>query len=73
MERDNATFQDKGTEISSLSRDKGTTGQFCQGTGQDRCQNPGQEGTQDESDFDRQSDNGCIFFTASQTVLSFWN
>ena len=25
--RDSATFRDKGTEISSLSRDKGTTGQ----------------------------------------------
>ena len=25
--RDSATFQDKGTEIPSLSRDKGTTGQ----------------------------------------------
>ena len=27
MGRDSATFRDKGTEISSLSRDKGTTGQ----------------------------------------------
>ena len=25
--RDSATFQDNGTEVSSLSRDKGTTGQ----------------------------------------------
>ena len=25
--RDSATFRDKGTEVSSLSRDKGTTGQ----------------------------------------------
>ena len=25
--RDTATFRDKGTEVSSLSRDKGTTGQ----------------------------------------------
>ena len=25
--RDSATFQDKGTEVSSLSRDKGATGQ----------------------------------------------
>ena len=25
--RDSATFQDKGTEVPSLSRDKGTTGQ----------------------------------------------
>ena len=25
--RDSATFRDKGTEISSLSQDKGTTGQ----------------------------------------------
>ena len=25
--RDSATFWDKGTEVSSLSRDKGTTGQ----------------------------------------------
>ena len=25
--RDSATFRDRGTEISSLSRDKGTTGQ----------------------------------------------
>ena len=27
MGQDSATFQDKGTEIHSLSRDKGTTGQ----------------------------------------------
>ena len=27
MERDRATFRDKGTEVCSLSRDKGTTGQ----------------------------------------------
>ena len=26
-ERDSATFRDRGTEVSSLSRDKGTTGQ----------------------------------------------
>ena len=27
MGRDSATFRDKGTEVPSLSRDKGTTGQ----------------------------------------------
>ena len=27
MERDNTTFRDKGTEVPSLSQDKGTTGQ----------------------------------------------
>ena len=27
MERDSATFGDKGTEVPSFSRDKGTTGQ----------------------------------------------
>ena len=38
--RDSATFRDKGTEISSLSRDKGTTGQAQNlATGRDR---PGQ-------------------------------
>ena len=36
--RDSATFRDKGTEVPSLSRDKGTTGQAlkpCHGMGQD--------------------------------------
>jgi hypothetical protein len=27
LQRDSATFRDKGTEVPSLSRDKGTTGQ----------------------------------------------
>ena len=38
--RDSATFHDKGTEVPSLSRDKGTTGQAKNlGKGRDR---PGQ-------------------------------
>ena len=40
MGRDSATFQDKGTEVPSLSRDKGTMGQAQNlATGQD---GPGQ-------------------------------
>ena len=38
MGRDSATFRDKGTEVPSLSWDKGTTGQaqnLATGTGQD--------------------------------------
>ena len=35
--RDSATFRDKGTEVPSLSRDKGTTGQVQNlATGQDK-------------------------------------
>jgi hypothetical protein len=33
--RDSATFRDKGTEIPSLSRDKGTTGQAQNLAGRD--------------------------------------
>ena len=38
-----ATFWDKGTEVPSLSRDKGTTSKSCHGTGRagTTCQNPG--------------------------------
>jgi hypothetical protein len=56
--RDSATFRDNGTEVSSLSRDKGTTGQAKNltkgrdgpgqpkfGTGQD-SQNPGRDAGQ---------------------------
>ena len=35
MGRDSATFRDKGTEISSLSLDNGTSSKFCHGTGRD--------------------------------------
>ena len=48
--RDSATFQDNGTEVPSLSQDKGTTGQRDKlkilprdGTGRD-SQNPGRDG-----------------------------
>ena len=47
--RDSATFRDKGTEVPSLSRDKGTTGQAKNlakgrdGTGRD-SQNSGRDG-----------------------------
>ena len=34
MGRDSATFWDNGTEVSSLSRDKGTTGQAQKDLGQ---------------------------------------
>ena len=56
--RDSATFQDNGTEVFSLSRDKGTTGQaknltkgragtakIRDGTGRD-SQNPGRDAGQ---------------------------
>ena len=48
MGRDSATFSDKGTEVSSLSRDKGTTGQAQNlATGRNRPDQPVkiQEGT----------------------------
>ena len=65
--RDSATFRDKGTEVPSLSRDKGTTGQAKNlakgrdgpgqpkfGTGRD-SQNPGravgQNGTEQKRTF----------------------
>ena len=43
--RDSATFRDKGTEVSSLSQDKGTSSKSCQGPGRARtaCQNLGQD------------------------------
>ena len=41
--RDSETFQDKGTEVPSLSRDKGTTGQG-------EC--PGRDAGRDRPDFD---------------------
>ena len=50
MGRDNATFWDKGTEVPSLSRDKGIMGQAQNlATGQDgpRQSVKVQEGTQD--------------------------
>ena len=41
MGRDSATFWDKGTEVPSLSRDKGTMGQAQNlATGQDRSGQP---------------------------------
>ena len=44
MERDSTTFLDKGTEVSSLFRDKGTMGQAQNlGTGRD-SQNLGRDG-----------------------------
>ena len=62
MGRVNATFRDKGTEVSSLSRDKGTRGQvqnlakgrdgtakIWAGTGRDR-QNPGRDAGQNRTE-----------------------
>ena len=57
MRRDSATFRDKGTEVPSLSWDKGTTKQaknLANGTGQDsqnsrwdvQGQDAGQNGTE---------------------------
>ena len=43
MGRDSTTFRDSGTEVSSLSRDKGTSSKS--GTGRD-SQNPGRDGGQ---------------------------
>ena len=39
--RDSATFRDKGTEVPSLSRDKGTTSKSCHGTGRDSLSKSG--------------------------------
>ena len=41
MGRDSATFWDKGTDVSSLSRDKGTSSKSCHGTGQDSLSKSG--------------------------------
>ena len=46
MGRDSATFRDNGTEVPSLSRDKGTTGQaknFAKGRDGRDSQNSGQD------------------------------
>ena len=53
--RDSATFRDKGTEISSLSRDEGTTGHTQNlATGRDgpgQCQNLGRDAGRDDHYF----------------------
>ena len=50
-ERDSATFRDKGTEVHSLSRDKGS--KSCHGTGRARTayKNPGQDAGRDNHYF----------------------
>ena len=52
--RDSATFRDKGTEVSSLSRDKGTMGQAGTAKIRDKTgwdsQNPGREAVQKKTE-----------------------
>ena len=56
MGQNSATIRDKGTEVPSLSRDKGTAGQAqssCHGMVQARtvCQNPGYDAGRDNHCF----------------------
>ena len=71
MGRDNATFRDKRTEVLSLSRDKGTTGQaqnLAKGRAGKACQNLGRDVGRDNHYFSLKIRDG----TQDRPTLSFF-
>ena len=79
--RDSATFRDKGTEISSLSRDKGTTGQAQNfATGRDGTgfwqlvpSRPGTSRGTETKEKTLIKWNFFLWFPVSEHLFLFWN